>query len=151
MHTCTHKYWQYTATSMLTTRWSMTAGNNWISIKWKSSITPKFWTKQESTCWTMESHLPYYRSSFRLSPQADTLVQSNHKHWSACDITITLIFNPASLDPGKTLHVLTSEALGHVIKRLVNSLKRLIVKYSYHPFPYASSWVIEHKHMCVSM
>ena len=71
----------------------------------------------------MESHSPYYQSSFLLNPQADTFVQGDLKNWSACDITVTLVFNPASLDPGKTLHVFTSEVLGHVSKQLVNSLK----------------------------
>ena len=120
-------------------------------MKWKSKFIPPFGTKQKSSCWTRESRSPYYQSSFLLSPQAETFVQGYLKDWSACDITITLVFNPASLDPGKTLHVLTSEVLRHVTKWLDNCFKIWLLNIPITHSHIQISWVMKYKHMRVSM
>ena len=62
----------------------------------------------------MENYEPYFKSSNQLYPTTKTVFQKDLKHWSACDFTIILLFNPASLDPGKTIHAFTGEVLVHV-------------------------------------
>ena len=91
----------------MTTDWSIIPGRNMISIKWKSKVYPFFWIKQTTTCRTELIFEPYVEKYNLLSPKQESFDQTDLKDWSVCYFTITLVFNPASLDPGKSVRACT--------------------------------------------
>ena len=108
IYTCAHNILSL-ATSALTSFWSISAGSNWVLIKWKSTMNPPFWVKQSTSCRTMQSSEPYFVDAKILKPTVNSIVQNDLKEWSICNFSITAVYNPATLDQGKSIYVFTSE------------------------------------------
>ena len=78
-------------------------------MKWKSNFNPLFWIKHTATCRTELNFEPYLEKYKLLSPKEKMFEQTDLKDWSVCYFTITLVFNPATLDQGKGIHAFTGE------------------------------------------
>ena len=57
----------------------------------------------------MQSSQPYTDKTHFLSPETHLFTLKDLKHWSVCNLTITTVYNPATLDVGKIIYAYTSE------------------------------------------
>ena len=110
----------------MTTDWSVISGINTIEIKWNVKINPLFWIKQTSTCRTELNYKPYLEKYKLLSPKERSFHQARLKDWSVCHFTITLVFNPATIDPGKSIHAFTGVVWAGCLDNFVCKLLQLL-------------------------
>ena len=109
----------------MTTDWSIIAERNRISITWKAKIKPEFWIKHTATCRTELNFEPYLEKHKLLSSKRNSFDQTRLKDWSVCYFTITLVFNPASLDPGKSIHAFTGVVWAGSFNNCISDLFQL--------------------------
>ena len=71
----------------------------------KSSL----WIKHTVSCRTARSFGPYLEEAKTLLPTATIIFLQNLTESSLCYVKITVVYNPVTLDPGKSINVFTSE------------------------------------------